>query len=150
MESDEFDAGILAAAGMQRLGLDEHIAQVIPTDVMIPAVGQGAMAIEIRKNDRVVGPLCDAITDPETWRAVTAERHVLCALEGGCQVPMGAYAHRTESGNFALDAFVASLDGERFLRTHVEGEAEQSQALAQQVVDELLAQGAQAIIEELR
>jgi len=163
--SGEFDAAVLAAAGIDRLGLSEHIAQRIPTDEMVPAVGQGAIGVEVRQDDALSAELCAAISDARTMRAVAAERHVLCALEGGCQVPMGIYAREVpvaaaadgrpgdaapQATTFVMDAFVSSLDGARLVRSHVEGLPDEAPALAARVVDELVAEGAEAILEELR
>ena len=149
----EFDCAILAAAGITRLGLTEHISSVIPVETMIPAVGQGAIVIEARENDEEIAQLCATIADANTMRAVEAERIVLADLEGGCQVPMGAHArleNRDGQDLFVLDAFVASLDGQRLVRTHLEGSAESSQALAKQAVADLREQGAEEILEEIR
>lgn len=145
----EFDCAILAVAGVQRLELDQYISSIIPVESMIPAVGQGAIVIEMRQDDERIGALCAAIADTETMRAVEAERIVLAKLEGGCQVPMGAHA-RMEDSLFVIDAFVASLDASKFARTQVAGAAELSVELASQAVENLLAQGAQSILEELR
>lgn len=145
----EFDAAILAAAGIKRLGLDDNIASEIPADTMIPAVGQGAIAVEVRDDDPTMARLCEAITDAASMRAVTAERIVLRALEGGCQVPMGVHAHEVD-GRFVMDAFVSSLDGARFVRSAQQGTPEASEDVAWRVVDELKAGGAEAILEELR
>ena len=149
----EFDCAILAAAGITRLGLTEHISSIIPVETMIPAVGQGAIVIEARENDEEISQLCATIADANTMRAVEAERIVLAELEGGCQVPMGAHArleNRDGQDLFVLDAFVASLDGQRLVRTHLEGSVESSQALAKQAVADLREQGAEEILEEIR
>jgi len=153
VESGEFDAAILAAAGIERLGFGEHIASLIPVEAMVPAVGQGAIAIEGRSGDAVASMLCSAVSDMQTMRAVAAERIVLRALEGGCQVPMGVYAFEAGTGVdavFSMDAFVSSLDGAKFLHAHAEGAPFESGALAQNVSDDLRAQGADVILEELR
>lgn len=151
--SGEFDAAVLAAAGIDRLGLDGAIAQRIPVEVMVPAVGQGAIGIEIRADDALTRGLCAAIDDRTTMRAVTAERHVLRSLEGGCQVPMGVYAHEVqtpEGSRFLMDAFVSSLDGCRLIRSQAFGTPERSMIVAQTIVDDLLRQGAGSLLEELR
>lgn len=150
----EFDAGVLACSGIERLGIPNVIAEVIPASVMIPAVGQGAIAVEARTGDERIGALCAAITDEATMRAVRAERIVLRALEGGCQVPMGVHAHEVEDGSgerlLVMDGFVSSLDGARFVRAHREGAVSEFEALAQGMVDDLLAGGAGPILSELR
>ena len=149
----EFDAAILAASGLTRLGMTDRIASYLPTDVMIPAAGQGAIAIETRADDEVVNALCAAISDEVTLRCVAAERVVLGALAGGCQVPMGIHADEYERDGvtvFGIDAFVSSLDGQRFLRASAEGDPAASTELARAVVSDLRAQGAEEILEELR
>jgi len=153
VESGEFDAAILAAAGIERLGFGERIASIIPVDTMVPAVGQGAIAIEGRAGDPVSSMLCEAVSDAKTMRAVTAERVVLRALEGGCQVPMGVHAVEVGNGSnavFSMNAFVSSLDGARFLHAHAEGTPLETEAIARIVSDNLRVQGAAAILEELR
>ena len=150
----EFDAGVLACAGIERLGIPNVIAQVISTADMIPAVGQGAIAIEVRSGDERVAALCAAITHEPTMRAVRAERIVLRALEGGCQVPMGVHARDIvdESGDvrMVMDGFVSSLDGVRFVRAHGECVPSEYESMAQGMVDDLLAGGAGPILSELR
>lgn len=97
VEDGEFDAAILAAAGINRLGLSEHISALVPVDTMIPAVGQGAIAIEIRQDDEIIAPLCAAITHEETMRAVTAERIVLRALKAAARFPWACMRRRPSS-----------------------------------------------------
>lgn len=149
VRNGEFDAAVLAAAGITRLGLTDNIASEIPADTMIPAVGQGAIAVEVRDDDLTMSRLCAAITDDASMRAVVAERIVLRALEGGCQVPMGVHAHEV-NGRFVMDAFVSSLDGVRFVRSAQQGAPAESEDVAWRVVNELRAGGAEAILEELR
>lgn len=144
----EFDAGILAAAGVERLGLTDAVSGYVPTDQLIPAAGQGAIAIEARKDDARVAELLAKITDADTWCAVYAERYVLAALEGGCQVPMGIHAQVTKR-HLTVRGFVASLDGEKFVDAVAEGDAKDPEAVAQQVVDELERKGARAILAEI-
>ena len=144
----EFDAGILAAAGVERLGLQDAVSGNIPTDVLIPAAGQGAIAIEARQNDAEIAALLEKITDRDTLRAVTAERFVLGALEGGCQVPMGIHAE-IEGDVMDLCAFVASLDGTKYIEARAKGDANDPKALGQTVVDDLVGKGARQILDEI-
>lgn len=144
----EFDAGILAAAGVERLGLQDAVSGNIPTDVLIPAAGQGAIAIEARKNDAEIAALLEKITDRDTLRAVTAERFVLGALEGGCQVPMGIHAE-IDGDVMDLCAFVASLDGTKYVEARAKGDANDPKALGQTVVDDLVGKGARQILDEI-
>lgn len=144
----EFDAGILAAAGVERLGLTDAIAGYVPVDELIPAAGQGAIAIEAREDDAEIAQLLSQITDRDTLRAVTAERTVLGALEGGCQVPMGIHA-TIEGDVISVHAFVASLDGSRFVEATAVGAADAPVEVANRVVDELTAKGAREILSEI-
>lgn len=144
----EFDAGILAAAGVERLGLQDAVSGNIPTDVLIPAAGQGAIAIEARQNDAEIATLLEKITDRDTLRAVTAERFVLGALEGGCQVPMGIHAE-IDGAVMDLCAFVASLDGTKYVEARAKGDANDPKGLGQVVVDDLVGKGARQILDEI-
>lgn len=144
----EFDAGILAAAGVERLGLQDAVSGNIPTDVLIPAAGQGAIAIEARQNDAEIAALLEKITDRDTLRAVTAERFVLGALEGGCQVPMGIHAE-IDGDVMDLCAFVASLDGTKYVEARAKGDANDPKGLGQVVVDDLVGKGARQILDEI-
>lgn len=144
----EFDAGILAAAGVERLGLQDAVSGNIPTDVLIPAAGQGAIAIEARQNDAEIAVLLEKITDRDTLRAVTAERFVLGALEGGCQVPMGIHAE-IDGDVMDLCAFVASLDGTKYVEARAKGDANDPKGLGQVVVDDLVGKGARQILDEI-
>ncbi len=144
----EFDAGILAAAGVERLGLQDVVSNNIPTDVLIPAAGQGAIAIEARQNDAEIAALLEKITDRDTLLAVTAERFVLGALEGGCQVPMGIHAE-IDGDVMDLCAFVASLDGTKYVEARAKGDANDPKGLGQVVVDDLVGKGARQILDEI-
>lgn len=144
----EFDAGILAAAGVERLGLQDAVSGNIPTDVLVPAAGQGAIAIEARQNDAEIAALLEKITDRDTLLAVTAERFVLGALEGGCQVPMGIHAE-IDGDVMDLCAFVASLDGAEYVEARAKGDANDPKGLGQVVVDDLVGKGARQILDEI-
>lgn len=144
----EFDAGILAAAGVERLGLQDAVSGNIPTGVLIPAAGQGAIAIEARQNDAEIAALLEKITDRDTLLAVTAERFVLGALEGGCQVPMGIHAE-IDGDVMDLCAFVASLDGAEYVEARAKGDANDPKGLGQVVVDDLVGKGARQILDEI-
>jgi hydroxymethylbilane synthase len=144
VESGELDAVVLAAAGIDRMGWTSKIVERISADTIIPAVGQGAIGIEIRDEDAFAHELCSAVCDDATFACVAAERHVMRVLEGGCQVPIGAWARFDDDG-IVIDAMVAALDGSRKISAHAKGED-----AAQRAVDDLLAQGAEEILAELR
>ena len=120
LESGEYDAIILAAAGVLRLGLETHVRSRISADVMCPAVGQGALAIEIRRGDQQTRTLLAFLNDADTHAAIDCERALLGSLGGGCQVPIGAYAEKRGDRLF-LRAMVGRPDGSEILREQAEG-----------------------------
>lgn len=145
------DAAVLAVAGLRRLGLERHISELIAVETLVPAVGQGALAVEVRRADRRLRRLVVAVDDLPTRQAVRAERAVLAALGGGCQVPLGAYAHLSADGA-ALDliAVIASPDGRRYLRATASGPARQPARLGRRVAAELRRAGADEIVQAAR
>jgi hydroxymethylbilane synthase len=148
-ENGEVDAVILAAAGITRMGWADRITHYIPTDQMVSAVGQGAIGIEIREDDLFMRGVCAEIADPETMTCVTAERVVMRTLEGGCQVPIGAYA-RIVCGALVMEGVVGSVDGSKIIRARVEGDAGDPAGVGHALVDQLVALGAAAILAEVR
>lgn len=156
------DAIVLARAGICRMGWEDEIAVDFSLDEVLPAVGQGAIALEVRANDERVIELCSLIRCFRTDVCITAERSIMRLLDGGCQVPIGAYA-RFEDDKFVLDAFVGRLDGSQLLRSRVEGllkvpkdasdvqsATEQACKFAKQAVDELTDMGALSLLDEVR
>jgi hydroxymethylbilane synthase len=115
LRSGEFDALILASAGLARLGLQEQITETFPLDIMLPAPGQGALAVRCRVEDQDTRRLLEMIHDPLTFASVTAERAFLAALGGGCSLPVGAFAQKTD-GQIILTGGVISPDGKRTIR----------------------------------
>ena len=120
LESGEYDAIILAAAGVLRLGLETHVRSRISADVMCPAVGQGALAIEIRRGDQQTKTILAFLNDADTHAAIDCERALLGSLGGGCQVPIGAYAEK-RGGRLYLRAMVGRPDGSQILREQADG-----------------------------
>ena len=116
----EWDAIILARAGVERLNLKKYISSFIPKEEILPAVGQGALGIEIQEHNKVVEEILQSLHHEETYKAVLSERSLLRALEGGCQVPIGAFAEVKSSGLY-LDAVVGSLDGSITYREKLRG-----------------------------
>jgi hydroxymethylbilane synthase len=145
LDEGQYDAIVLAAAGLKRLGWAARIAEVLDPGIMCSAVGQGALAIETRASGAGLRA-CSVLNDPATRTAVTAERGVLAALGGGCQVPIGAHA-RVEKGRLHLQAIVAAPDGTKLIRAESEGEPADAEALGRELGDELLARGARRILE---
>jgi hydroxymethylbilane synthase len=138
----QFDAIILAAAGLRRLGWADRIAEVLEPDVMCPAVGQGALAIETRAGEE---GMAAALDDAATRAAVTAERAVLDALGGGCQVPIGAHA-RVSGEHLRLLGVVIAPGGTQLVRVELEGAAQDAEALGREAGARLLAEGAREIL----
>jgi uroporphyrinogen-III synthase len=143
----EYDAALLAAAGVTRLGLDLHVTEWIPAEVILPAPGQGALAVQCRTRDTETLLRLGAIDEPEVRAAVEAERAFLQYLGGGCSAPIAAYA-RLENGRLCMTGVVASPDGQRVVR--VEGEAEDGRVLARRLAARALDDGAQSILTEFR
>ena len=141
----EFDAIVLATAGMNRLGVSDKITQILAPEVMLPAVGQGALGIETRADDHETLRLVAALDDPESHEAVTAERALLRELEGGCQIPLGAWARR-ENGELRLEACVFSADGKEFVRKDLRGRPEEAEELGVRLGQILIEAGADRIL----
>ena len=140
-----YDAVILAAAGLERLGHGDRIKAIIPSDVCLPAVGQGALAIECRTDDAEVRQMLDFLNDQPTVYATAAERAFLGLLEGGCQVPIGVHAD-VNGEQIKIEAIIAALDGSNVLRDTIEGAAVDAVALGQELGKKMLANGGQKIL----
>ncbi len=146
LEAGEYDAVILAAAGLNRLGKTELVRQVISAEIMCPAAGQGALAIEIRANDSGTRQLLAFLDDTTARATTTCERALLNKLGGGCQVPIGAFAE-VRDGRLHLDAIVARPDGTKLLRESQDGG--DPVRLGETVGEALLRRGGDAILEEV-
>lgn len=144
--TDDYDAIVLAAAGLARLGLEEHVTQWLPLDLMLPAPGQGALAVQCRAGDRETLDLLLPLHHRPTWWAVTAERAFLDGLGGGCAVPVAAYAISNGAG-LQLRGLVASHDGKHVIRVSGDGTAEAPVGLGHRLAQESLAQGAEELLE---
>ena len=148
VESGEYDAIVVSKAGLDRLGLSQRISEVLSPEVCMPAVGQGAIAVECRLKDTEAGDLLAPLDHAETRAAVIAERALLGALHGGCQVPMGAWA-RIERGELVMDACVCSVDGTQCVKQRAEAAPEQAGQLGEHMARLLIDAGAQSILEEV-
>ena len=148
VESGEYDAIMVSKAGLDRLGLSQRISEVLAPEVCMPAVGQGAIAVECRLKDTAAGDLLAPLDDGETRTAVIAERALLAFLQGGCQVPLGAWA-RVERGELVMDACVCSVDGAQYVKQHAVGQPEQAAQLGEHMAQLLIEAGAQSILEEV-
>ncbi|MEW6511003.1 MAG: hydroxymethylbilane synthase [Bacteroidota bacterium] len=154
LEESTWQGIILARAGVVRLGLDQAIGEVIPADVILPAVGQGALAIEMREGDAEVAETLEGLADASTTFATTAERALLRRLEGGCQVPIGAHGRLVERNGsipeLRLDAMVGSLDGKTIVRGRIHGQPEEADDLGRKLAETLLQGGAEQILRSIR
>ena len=148
LDEGQFDAILLAAAGLKRLGLGERIRSLLTVEDSIPAAGQGALGIEIRSARAEVAALLAPLNHPATAACVRAERQVSRVLGGSCQVPLGAYAV-LQGKVLILNGFVARPDGTGFIHDQAQGDLSDPEAVGQALADKLLAQGARAILDSL-
>jgi len=148
VESGEYEAVMVSKAGLDRLGLGQRISEVLSPDVCMPAVGQGAIAVECRLRDSEAGDLLAPLDDAETRAAIIAERALLSALQGGCQVPMGAWA-RLERGELMMDACVCSVDGGQYVKQRATAPPDQAAQLGEHMARLLIEAGARTILEEV-
>jgi hydroxymethylbilane synthase len=148
LREGQYDAIMLAAAGLRRLGLANEIAETFPAELICPAPGQGALAIQTRESD-LAGEVCAALNHGPTREAVICERAALAALGGGCQLPIGVFAQMM-ADDLAVHAIVISPDGRRHLKIRTTGPRSGAEELGRAVAGDLLARGAGAILEETR
>lgn len=148
LTEENLDAVILAAAGMKRLGFAKQVSEYLPVDVSLPAIGQGALGLESRIDDRETNELIDFFNHSETDRAVRGERATLKRLEGGCQVPIACHGIVRED-RLSLTGLVASVDGKEFLKKTLEGHVDEAEQLGTSLADDLLIQGAGRILNEV-
>jgi hydroxymethylbilane synthase len=148
VESGEYEAVMLAKAGLDRLGMSERITEVLQPENFLPAVGQGAIGVECRLRDSEAGDLLASLDDAETRAAIIAERSLLAAVQGGCQVPLGAWA-RVERGELLMEACVCSVDGAQYVRQRAAASPDKAAELGQQMAQLLVEGGAQEILEEV-
>jgi hydroxymethylbilane synthase len=148
VESGEYEAILLAKAGLDRLAWSNRISEVLSPEVCMPAVGQGALGVQGRLKDHDLAEALAPLDDFETRQSVVAERTLLAALEGGCQVPFGAWA-RFERGELVIDAVVCSPDGSQHVRQRATAPPDQARELGQRIAQLLIDSGAREILEEV-
>jgi hydroxymethylbilane synthase len=148
LEQGEFQAIVLASAGLRRLGLEDRIRQWLPPEIMLPAIGQGAIGIECRVDDLATLALIRSLDDADTRCRVAAERALNARLHGGCQVPIAGYAE-TNGDSLSLRGLVGSPDGSRMLRSMMRGSRHHAEEIGNKVAKDLLAQGAGELLAEL-
>jgi hydroxymethylbilane synthase len=146
LKRGDYDAIVLAKAGLDRLGLSGNISQVLPHDVSLPAAGQGAIGIEARTGDAETLRVLETLEDADTRSAVTAERSALAGLGGGCQLPIGAWG-RIENGTLALDVAVLSPDGKQRIWEKDSGSPKDAEGIGQRIAKKLRDGGAVALLE---
>jgi len=148
LDGGEFDAIILAAAGVIRLGLEDRISEIISTDIILPAIGQGAIGIQMRTDDTDVLEKISLLNDDITQKQVETERVVSRRLFGGCQLPIAAYAE-IDRENIKVRGMVGRVDGSEIIKNSVSGSLHEREALGLQLAENLLKKGADKILEEL-
>lgn len=151
LDASDWHGLLLASAGLQRLGLQARISELIETDIMLPAVGQGALGVVCaEEDDHNYAVLRDALHAPSVGYGTAAERAFLRKLEGGCAVPVGAYGRLDDDGRLFLEGCVASLDGVELVRGSVRGDVDEAEQLGVTLAERLLSQGAGEILAEIR
>ncbi|NOZ25705.1 MAG: hydroxymethylbilane synthase [Nitrospirae bacterium] len=148
LDMGEFDAVVLAAAGIKRLGWSERITELLPPEISLPAIGQGAVGIECRIGDEFINGLIRPLNHEETSMCVRAERAFLRRLEGGCQVPIGAYA-RLVDGKIVMDGLVGSVSGDRIIKKRLEGGKDDVESVGTRLAEDLLSRGALEILDSV-
>ena len=149
LETENLDAIILAAAGIKRLGLENRITEYLDKNIMLPAVGQGALCIEVRQNDPLVEPIVATLEHPQTRTVILGERAFLNRLEGGCQVPIAAYG-KIDKNIFALSGLVATIDGRTLIRETFSGPENSSEMIGVELAERLISMGAKTIMDNLK
>ncbi|MGD2186440.1 MAG: hydroxymethylbilane synthase, partial [Desulfobacterales bacterium] len=148
-ETENIDAIVIAAAGVKRLDLEHKITEYLDPDIMLPAIGQGALCIEIRADDGKVGPLVKSMNHEPTRTVVGGERAFLNQLQGGCQVPIAGHG-KINNKRFILTGLVAEVDGTQIVKGEKNGPLDSSEAIGIDLAEELLARGAAEILEKLK
>jgi hydroxymethylbilane synthase len=146
LEEGELDAIVLAAAGLRRLGREDEIGFAIPVEQMVPAAGQGALALQVRTEDIASGDAAAGANDLTAMRELTAERTVVALLDASCATPLGVHA-RVDGEALTIDAFVGLPDGSEWLRDHLEGRADEPALAGAELVQRLLATGARELLD---
>ena len=146
--SEKLDGIVLAAAGLKRLGWEEKITQIIPKEICLPAVGQGALAIETRADDIEIQELLSFLNNNDSFYATTGERAFLRTVEGGCQVPVGVYG-MVDNNLLELEAVIATIDGKTIIRDKIKGDTKTAEFLGEELAKKMLAAGGLKIMTDL-
>ena len=148
LDEEQYDAIILASVGLKRLSLEHRITQYIDTDLMLPAVGQGAIGIESRTDDKQILDIISVLDDKESRACIQAERAMNNALQGGCQVPIAGYC-RLNNDELMLQGLVGRVDGSKIIKQQITGFINEAESLGEKLAKQLLNQGADLILTEL-
>lgn len=148
LDNQQYDAIILASAGLKRLALEDRIKQYIDTNLILPAVGQGAIGIETRSDDKQILEILSVLDDKHSRVCIEAERAMNKALQGGCQVPIACYS-QLNNNILSLQGLVGRIDGSKIIKGTLEGSITEAEKLGQELAKRLLDQGAKAILKEL-
>jgi hydroxymethylbilane synthase len=146
--TEDLDAVVLAAAGIRRLGWISRVTQFIPVETILPAVGQGTLALEVREEDKAVRETIAFLNHPPTWRETRAERAFLGRLGGGCQLPLAAYA-KTAGPDIKITGMLGTVDGRVLIREEVRGPAASCDDLGKQLGEIILSRGGRAILDQV-
>ena len=149
LETEDLDAIIVAYAGLRRMDYKGQISQIIPFDIMLPAVGQGSLFIETRKDDSKINKIVSGIDDKQTKATVEAERALLAKLQGGCQIPIGAYAE-IKKNELYIEAVICTLDGDHTIRDRHSGPVSQASKIGDELAQRMLDNGGIKILNEIR
>ena len=148
LDEEQYDAIILASVGLKRLSLEHRITQYIDTDLMLPAVGQGAIGIESRTDDKQILDIISVLDDKKSRACIQAERAMNNALQGGCQVPIAGYC-RLNNDELTLQGLVGRVDGSKIIKQQITGFINEAESLGEKLAKQLLNQGADLILTEL-
>ena len=148
LDEEQYDAIILASVGLKRLSLEHRITQYIDTDLMLPAVGQGAIGIESRTDDKQILDIISVLDDKKSRACIQAERAMNNALQGGCQVPIAGYC-RLNNDELMLQGLVGRVDGSKIIKQQITGYINEAESLGEKLAKQLLNQGADLILTEL-
>jgi len=148
VETEDLDAVVIAAAGIRRLGWISRVTQFLPVEMILPAVGQGTLALEVRSDDESVKETVSFLNHPPTWRETRAERAFLSRLGGGCQLPLAAYA-KTEGPDIKIVGMLGTIDGRTLIREEVRGTAAACDDLGTQLAEIIISRGGRAILDQV-
>jgi hydroxymethylbilane synthase len=149
MEAGYCDAMVMALAGLKRMGMEQHVTEILPPGEFLPAVGQGALGLETRIDDKVMTELLAGINHHPTWTAIIAERAFMRRLEGGCLVPVGCFT-MLDQMDLTISGFVSSTDGREYLEDKLTGNPSEPEALGTRLAERLIGRGADQILRQIR